>query len=286
MDQETVREKLEGVVMGSRWSVNLAAAKRVARIIAVGACAVALRRPARRSETVTPTCGPRKRALEDDGHGAQCPRSQRGLLPLSQRASSSHTGGMARRLAATLLVAVTGLLGAIAVPQAAQAHGEGETQEGYLLVQQALGHLAHDTTPEGIDLAMEKVDDALSTKDQDGVDVAELKDGMRALDAGQVARARVLLQGSIEEALAQLPTATGYETGTTVVVSAMPGRTGLSGQDVGLLVASIAIAGLGLLLAYRFRPHDSIRELRGQLRAGGPTPGIDPTPSTDTERRP
>lgn len=206
------------------------------------------------------------------------------VLPREPR--SSHTGGMARRLAATLLVAVTGLLGAIAVPRAALAHGEGEAQEGYLLVQQALGHLAHDTTPVGIDLAMEKVDDALSAEDQEGVNVAELEDGMLALEGGQVTRARELLQGSIGEALAQLPTATGYETGTTVVVSAMPGRAGLTGQDVGLLVASIAAAGLGLLLAYRFRPRDSIRELRAQLTAGGPASGIDPTPSTDTERHP
>ena len=192
---------------------------------------------------------------------------------------------MARRLAATLLVVVTGLLGALAVPQAAHAHGDGETQEGYLLVQQALGHLAHDTTPEGIDLAMEKVDDALSTEDQEGVNVAELEDGMRALETGRVALARTLLQGSIEGALAQLPTATGYETGTTVVVPAMPGRTGLTGQDTGLLVASIAVAGLGLLLAYRFRPHDSIRELRGQLKAAGPAASTEPTTSTDTESR-
>ena len=232
-------------------------------------------------------CGPSHRALEDDGHAApRFPPWQLGWRVLPREASSRHTGGMARRLAATLLVAVTGLLGAIAVPQAAHAHDEDETQEGYLLVQQALGHLAHDTSPEGIDLAMEKVDDALSTEDREGVNVAELEDGMRALEGGQVARARVLLQGSIEEALAQLPTATGYETGTTVVVSAMPGRAGLTGQDVGLLVASIAVAGLGLLLAYRFRPHDSIRELRGQLKAGGPASGIDPTPWPDTERRP
>jgi len=192
---------------------------------------------------------------------------------------------MARRLA-LCLVAVIGLLGAIVVPPAAFGHGDDETQEGYLLVQQALGHLAHDTSSEGIDLAMEKVDDALETEDQEGVNVAEVEDGMRALETGQVERARALLQDSIEEALAEQPTATGYETGTTVVMSALPGRTELNGQDLGLLVGSFAVAGLGLVLAYRFRPRDSVRALRGRLKAEGPAAEGDPTTSSDIERHP
>ena len=192
---------------------------------------------------------------------------------------------MARRLA-LCLVAVIGLLGAIVVPPAAFGHGDDETQEGYLLVQQALGHLAHDTSSEGIDLAMEKVDDALETEDQEGVNVAEVEDGMRALETGQVERARALLQDSIEEALAEQPTATGYETGTTVVMSALPGRTELNGQDLGLLVGSFAVAGLGLVLAYRFRPRDSVRALRGRLKAEGPAADGDPTTSSDIERHP
>ena len=149
------------------------------------------------------------------------------------------------------------------------AHGGDETQEGYLLVQQALGHLAHDTSSEGIDLAMEKVGDALEAEDQEGVDIPELEDGMRALEEGQVEQARALLQDSIDEAVSGLPAATGYETGTSVVTSSLPGRTGLSGQDLGLLAGSFAVAGLGLVLAYRFRPRDSVRALRGRLRAEG-----------------
>jgi len=192
---------------------------------------------------------------------------------------------MARRLALSL-IAVIGMLGALALPQAAFAHGEGETEEGYLLVQQALGHLAHDTSSDGIDLAMEKVDDALSTEDQEGVNVAEVEDGMQALETGEIERARALLQDSIKEALAEQPTATGYETGTTVVMSAMPGRTGLNGQDLGLLVGSFALAGLGLGLAYRFRPRDSVRALRGQLKAEGPAADDGTGRSPDIERHP
>lgn len=176
---------------------------------------------------------------------------------------------MAPRLAAALIVAVMGVLGATVVPQAAYAHGDDETQEAYLLVQQALGHLAHDTSSEGIDLAMEKVTDALEAEDQDGVDVAQLEVGMRALEEGQVEQARALLQGSIEEAVSSLPAATGYGTGTSVVTPPLPGRTGLSGQDLGLLAGSFVAAGLGLVLAYRFRPHDSVRALRDRLGAEG-----------------
>ena len=55
------------------------------------------------------------------------------------------------------------VIGSFAVAETAWAHGEGEPEEGYLLVQQALGHLAHDTSAKGIDLAMEKVQDALDT---------------------------------------------------------------------------------------------------------------------------
>ena len=199
---------------------------------------------------------------------------------------------MVRRLAATLLAAAFGLLGTIVVPQAAFAHGGDESQEGYLLVQQALGHLAHDTSSEGIDLAMEKVGDAIDAEDQEGVNVVKLKGGMRALEAGQVEQARALLQGSIEKALAEQPTATGYETGTTVVMSAMPGRTGLNGQDLGLLVGSVAVAGLGLVLAYRFRPRDSVRELRRRLAAErpvaaeGPVADGEPDEAPDIERHP
>jgi hypothetical protein len=191
---------------------------------------------------------------------------------------------VARRLALSL-VAVIGMLGALALPQAAFAHGD-ETEEGYLLVQQALGHLAHDTSSEGIDLAMEKVDDALSTEDQEGVNVAEVEDGMRALEAGQVEQARALLQASIKEAVANLPTATGYETGTTVVTSAMPGRAGLSGQDLGWLLGSFALVGLGLISAHRFRPRDSVRELRARLKAEAPAADGDSTKSPETEGDP
>jgi len=206
-----------------------------------------------------------------------------GPSALSVGVTDPDTWGMARRLAASV-VAMIGLLGVLALPQAALAHDD-ETDEGYLLVQQALGHLAHDTSSDGIDMAMEKIDDALATEDQEGVNVAELHQGMQVLEAGQVAQARALLQESIQDALSSQPPATGYETGTTVVPSALPGRAGLSGQDVGWLMGSFALVGLGLMLAYRFRPRDSVRALRVRLKAEGPADG-ETAKSPDTDRWP
>jgi len=185
-----------------------------------------------------------------------------------------------RRSLAAALVALTCLVGALALAPPASAH-EDETQEGYLLVQQALGHLAHDTSSEGIELAMEKVDDALETEDQEGVDVPEVEQGMRALEAGQVEQARTLLQDAISAALAELPRATGYQSGTTVVLSGMPGRSGLSGQDRALLGAAVALAGVGLVLSYRFRPRDSIAELRRRLQLDESTAGDAEPPRTE-----
>ena len=169
------------------------------------------------------------------------------------------------RLQRAGLVAALALLCAFALAPPAGAHGDGETEEGYLLIQQALGHLAHDTSHTGIDLAMEKVDDALSTEDQDGVDVAEVEKAMTALETGQVDLARDLLQSSITEAVSELSPATGEETGTKAVVPALPGRDGLGARDSSFLGASLLCLLLGLLLTYRFRPADTVGELRRRL---------------------
>lgn len=162
-------------------------------------------------------------------------------------------------------VGLLGLLGLLATAPAAYAHGGDESKEGYILVQQALGHLAHDTSMTGIDLAMEKVDDALAAEDQDGVAVAQVEQAKQALDAGQVGQARTLLQSSIKQALSELAPAMGEETGTTVVVPALPGRNALTGRDWGFLTASLIFLLAGLGLAFRFRPSDNIRELRRRL---------------------
>lgn len=152
----------------------------------------------------------------------------------------------------------------VAAPPA-YAHGGDETEEGYLLVQQAQAHLAHDTSHTGMDLAMEKIDDALATKDQEGVAVGEVRQAKRALAAGDIDSTRALLQASIQDALGSLPPATGEETGTTRVVPALPGRDGLGGRDWMFLTLSVVFVVVGVLLAYRFRPADTVHQLRSRL---------------------
>jgi len=169
------------------------------------------------------------------------------------------------RLWTTLLLACVMALGGALSASSAWADEPGETTEGYLLVQQALGHLAHDTTSGGIAFAMEKTDDALSTEDQEGVDVAELQEAMAALEAGQAEQGRALLQRSISGAISQLEPATGEETGTTVVLSPLPGRGSLTGGEWAFLAISLLLVFLGVGLAWRFRPQDNVHQLRRRL---------------------
>jgi hypothetical protein len=161
----------------------------------------------------------------------------------------------------------------------ASADEPGETDVGYLLVQQALGHLAHDTSSEGLEVAMEKVSDALETNEQEGVDVSTLAQAMAALEAKDVEGARPLLQDSIAEALHNRPPATGMETGTTSVRPELEGRSGLAGEDWVFLAAALGALLLGAWLSVRFRPHDSIRDLRTQLA------GADRTTATESQEK-
>lgn len=187
------------------------------------------------------------RTNNDDGRG-----------PVTRRPASWSP--LARCAACALVTLMT-----FALAPSAGADEPGETTQGYLLVQQALGHLAHDTGHEGMDLAMEKVEDALATKDQAGVDAATLEKAKTALEAEQVDAARAELQDSITQALRNLPPATGEDTGTTVVLPALDTRGGMSGKDWVFVAISLLALVSGILLAIRFRPADSVGELRQRL---------------------
>lgn len=150
----------------------------------------------------------------------------------------------------------------VTLATSAQAHGDDESQEGYVLVQQALAHLAHGTGHEAVDDAMEKVDDAIQAEDQEGVDVAEVQQGMTALEAGRIDEARTLLQDSIADAFVGRPLATGYETGTTAVPPRLDGRGSLGSGDWLVLGLCASVTGIGVWLSTRFRPHESVSALR------------------------
>jgi hypothetical protein len=161
------------------------------------------------------------------------------------------------------------VLGVSAAAVPASAHGADASKEGYVLVQQALGHLAHDGGHVGMDAAMEKINDALAATDHDGVDVAEVQQAKQVLQAEQVDRARSLLQDSIKAALAELPSATGEMTGTKLVLAPMPGHDGLAERDLFFLAASATLLLIGFGLAGWYRPADTIGDLRRLLV--GPT---------------
>jgi len=111
------------------------------------------------------------------------------------------------------------------------------------------------------------LDDALRTKDQEGVDVAQVKQAKVELEADRAAPARALLQKSITVAVSKLAPATGEMTGTTLVLTPLRGRGGLTGQDWGFGIASLLMVLAGTVLALRFRPADNLKQLRRQLAA-------------------
>ena len=157
------------------------------------------------------------------------------------------------------------LLGSVAFASPAWAHGSGESKEGYILVQQALGHLAHDSGTAGVMAAQEKIDDTLATTDQEGVDVSLVKEAQAALTAGDVEAGRTLLQQSIAEAVSSLPPATGEETGTSLIPVDLAGRGALTSRAWTFLVLSALLAVVGAVVAVRYRPTDTVRALSRRL---------------------
>ncbi|UKA68453.1 hypothetical protein LFT44_08750 [Arthrobacter sp. FW306-05-C] len=166
----------------------------------------------------------------------------------------------AGRTCAAFLLACLVLVGGAAAAAPASADMADASSEGYLLVQQALGHLVHD--PAEVGPVLEKIDAALAAPDQEGLSVSELQQAKDALQAGSTAQGRALLQESITVALSTLKPATGDQTGTTVVLDPLPPRGPLTGSDWGFLTVSMLAVLTGLVLAFVFRPQENVRELR------------------------
>jgi hypothetical protein len=202
----------------------------------------------------------------------------------------SHTPPRGRRRRAAVRRWVTlavGVLLATAVSAGpAWAHGGGGgAPEGYVFVQQALGHLAHESGPRAVADAEASIGEALSATDQEGVDVAMVTQAKAELTAGQITAARQTLQQSITAAVTALTPATGEETGTTVVGEPLPGRGSLTGTDWTFGAVSLLLLAAGVGLALLFRPAQNLAQLRRGLttiRAAGPNPATDSSPSSRT----
>lgn len=188
----------------------------------------------------------------------------------------------ARRRAVLVGAMVVALL--IAAPPAF-ADGGTESTEAHELVQQAIANMTNNPGDVQIEIAMEKVGDALETSDQEGVNVAQLEQAQAVLESGDVEQARSLLQDSISEAMSARAPAVGEETGTTIVHDALPGRVGLAGVDMGFLIASIVLLVVGVALSWRFRPRESVSTLRARLTRPDSTPIDEKSPKATEEAK-
>ena len=147
---------------------------------------------------------------------------------------------------------------------AAWAHGGGESSESLVLVRQAIGFLVNK--PGDTMDVEDKMKDAMAAPDKAGVNLALVNSAMKALDAGQMMKVRLLLERSIGARpimgnedpvqIGQVPPAvTGEDTGTLVALDPLPGRHGLTGTDWILLTISIVLLAAGAVLSVRMRPH-------------------------------
>lgn len=178
----------------------------------------------------------------------------------------------ARRPVSILAVLLVGVWLTMSAAAPAMAHGGKDSDQASVLVLQAIGFIVNK--PGDMDDISDKVNDALDAPQKEGVDMAQVQAAKQALDNNDMDRARTLLQQSLTSA--PMETATGEETGTTVVHDGLSTQGRLAGGDWVLLVLSVLVLALGVWLAVRYRPADSVRALRRRLapvpEPRGPTP--------------
>jgi len=182
-------------------------------------------------------------------------------------------GGLVRAVVA--LVAALAL--AFLAPAAVYADEPGESDEAKVLVLQAIALLVN--TPDDMMAIEERVGDALEAPHKEGVDLAMVQQAADALGADDMDRAKELLQSAIgagpyvgtgvpepvREASGEpgRPAfAVAGESGTTVVLDAYDPDRGLDRGEVVLLVLSVVVLLGGVLLSWRLRPADTVRQLR------------------------
>lgn len=171
---------------------------------------------------------------------------------------------MARHSAPARWIVALSMAGLFVLGPAAPAlahGGEGDSPARDLVIA-ALSYLANKPA-DYLDMAADKTDDALKAKDQQGVDLAKVKDAMMALDDHDPAKARTLLQASVQP---MDEPATGMEPGTTVMHDPMPGHTDWAGSGVVYAVVSGLAVLVGLVFAVRWRPAESVAQLRELLK--------------------
>lgn len=193
------------------------------------------------------------------------------------RPGAGRTVGRRGRLLALLGTVLLLLFG---LPGVASANAGAGSSEARVIIQEAVGFIANGAEPA---MVLERIEDVLKAPDQTGVDPAKVEQAkalVEGLPAGAspaevdaaLQQARTLLVGAVTPPSPSGPAtiATGLDTGTTVVLDEYKRAWGVSdGGDAVLLVLGVASVLLGLYLARRLRPQDSIRDLR--RRSARPT---------------
>jgi hypothetical protein len=178
-----------------------------------------------------------------------------------------------------LAAAVAAVLALWAAPAAADEPGESD--EARVLVLQAIALIVN--TPDDMHMIEERTNDALEAPHTEGVDMGSVEQAAAALEEGDLQRTRELLQTaigagpfvgsgepkSIGETSGEpgMPAA-GAEAGTTVVLDEYTPDSGLNGGEVVMLVLSVAVIAAGAWMAWRFRPPETVHQLRRAAPSG------------------
>jgi hypothetical protein len=159
---------------------------------------------------------------------------------------------------------------------ASAAHDD-EHDEARVVVLQAIALIVN--TPGDIHEIEERIEAVFEAADTEGVDLDLVEQAAAALEAADLQRTREQLQTSIgagpfvgtgapepvREASGEpgRPAyAVGAEAGTTVVLDEYRADTELDKGDIALIVISAAVVIVGALLVWRYRPPNTVRQLR------------------------
>lgn len=172
------------------------------------------------------------------------------------------TPAMAFVRAVVLLGALTMAVLVGAMPAAADEPGESTI--AHHLVREAIALIVN--TPGNMDAVREKVGDALEVEDQEGVDIALVRQADEALAAGDMHEARALLERSIGARphvgasdvapigeVSEHPMARGGEPGDAPILDPLD-TSGIEGGDAAAIATGAVLALVGILLGWRWRP--------------------------------
>lgn len=223
------------------------------------------------------------------------------LVAPSSRVTVVHDelGGARRtiRSARAAFAVIVSFAATVAFAIPASAHTGEATTKASLLVRQAIALIVN--TPRNEMAIEDKIKDALDSNDTAGVTLDLVAQAQKTLASGDLHATRTLLERSIGArphlspampvAIGSTPAAqpatmpgtvidtpngpmqmaVGDQTGSGVAEDPLSVSTDLSGRELGALIVSIvAIAG-GVVLAIRFRPPISLRQLRARAVEGG-----------------